>query len=237
MNTKLIDFEPFIEWDNSPFILFSSSGKIIYLNNAAEILFGYVSKKELYDLTLSYAPQNFGHKTTSITLNYDLLSFYAITVGYENEDKIALRLYHSPCTKDGVLLTQAKQSKALIMTDINTLLEANLALFKINNNSKISLLTDQELPPFKIDQNSFSKLLRDTLLLFTNSKVINISLKLLIGRHVLIDGKRESIVQLYIQSADNHLDSDPTISRLAIECHIKTIFTPDSIKLEIPAIR
>ena len=40
-----INFESFIEWDNSPFILFNNQGKIIYLNNAAEILFGYVFKK------------------------------------------------------------------------------------------------------------------------------------------------------------------------------------------------
>jgi len=237
MNTKLIDFEPFVEWDNSPFILFSSVGKIIYLNSAAEILFGYVSKKELYDLALSYAPQDFGHRSTTIALNYDLLSFYALTVGYQNEDEIALRLYHSPCTKDGALSAQAKQNKTLIMTDINTLLEANLTLFRINSDSKISLLTDQELPPFKIDQNSFSKLLRDVLSIFSNSKAINISLKLLIGRHVIIGDKKESIVQLRIQSQNHTLDISPDISKLATECHTKIIFTPDSIKLEIPAIR
>ena len=64
-----VNFESFIEWDNSPFILFNNQGKIIYLNNAAEILFGYVSKKELYDIALSYAPQSFGYKTTTLSLS------------------------------------------------------------------------------------------------------------------------------------------------------------------------
>ncbi|HHO65004.1 MAG TPA: hypothetical protein ENJ71_00645, partial [Epsilonproteobacteria bacterium] len=68
MNTTSIDFQPFVDWDNSPFILFDPTGKILYLNNSAEILFGYVSKKELYDLALTYAPQNFGYKTTTVTL-------------------------------------------------------------------------------------------------------------------------------------------------------------------------
>ena len=88
MSTTLINFESFVEWDNNPFILFNNQEKILYLNNAAEILFGYVAKKELYDIALSYAPQNFGYKTTSLTLGYDSFVFHAITVGYENEDQI-----------------------------------------------------------------------------------------------------------------------------------------------------
>ena len=57
MNTTLIDFQAFVEWDNNPFILFSAKGKILYLNNAAEILFGYVSKQELYDILLLHQLQ------------------------------------------------------------------------------------------------------------------------------------------------------------------------------------
>ncbi len=237
MNTKLINFEDYVEWDNSPFILFSSTGKILYLNNAAEILFGYVSKKELYDLALSYAPQDFGYKTTTITLSYDLLSFYALSVGYRDEDEIALRLYHNPCTKDGAMTTHSKSNHALTTTDINILLEANIALFKISNDTAISLLTDQDLPPFKIDQNTFSKLLRNTLAIFSDTKSINISLKLLIGRHVVIDGKRESIVQLHIESPDISIHRDDVMNNLSTECHTKIIATDNSIKLEVPAIK
>jgi hypothetical protein len=93
MNTISIDFEAFVEWDNSPFILFNAEGKILYLNNVAEILFGYVSKQELYDIALAYAPQTFGYKTTTLSLNYDAFNFYAITVGYENEEQISIRFY------------------------------------------------------------------------------------------------------------------------------------------------
>ena len=115
MNTTSIDFQAFIEWDNNPFILFSAQGKILYLNNAAEILFGYVSKKELYDIALSYAPQSFGYKTTSLTLNYDSFMFHAITIGYENEEQISLRLYNTPRIKP----TRKIESDKLIITDIN----------------------------------------------------------------------------------------------------------------------
>ncbi|MCW8821741.1 MAG: hypothetical protein OQK45_05915, partial [Sulfurovum sp.] len=210
MNTTSIDFKAFIEWDNSPFILFSDQGKILYLNNAAEILFGYVSKKELYDIALSYAPQSFGYKTTSLALNYDSFSFHAITIGYENEEQISLRLYNTPRLKT----THKVETEKLITTDINILLEANIALFRIKNTNPLKLLTDQDLPAFKIDQNTFSKLLRKIFDTFRASDSIDISLKLLFGQHVIIDNKKEALVQLSILANGRYVDTDEEIRTL-----------------------
>ena len=228
-----INFESFIEWDNSPFILFNNQGKIIYLNNAAEILFGYVSKKELYDIALSYAPQNFGYKTTTLSLSYDSFMFYAITVGYENEDQLSLRLYNTPRLKP----TRKLETDKLIITDINILLEANIALFKTKNTNKLRLLADQDLPAFKIDQNNFSKLLRKTLNAFRSSDSIDISLKLLIGQHVMIDNKKEPLVQLAIEANGRYADVDVEIRTLASQSQIKCITQEHAIKLEIPLIQ
>jgi len=228
-----INFESFIEWDNSPFILFNQEGKIVYLNNAAEILFGYVTKKELYDIALSYAPQNFGYKTTTLSLAYDSFLFYAITVGYENEEQLSLRMYNTPRLKP----TRKLETDKLIVTDINILLEANIALFKTKNTNKLRLLADQDLPAFKIDQNNFSKLLRKTLDAFRSSDSIDITLKLLIGQHVIIENKKESIVQLSIEANGRYADADTEIGILASESQIKCITKEHSIKLEIPLIQ
>jgi len=228
-----INFESFVEWDSSPFILFNNSGKILYLNNAAEILFGYVSKKELYDIAVSYAPQNFGYKTTSLSLNYDSFLFHAITVGYENEEQISLRLYNTPRIKP----TRKLETDKFITTDINILLEANIALFKTKNTNPLKLLTDQDLPAFKIDQNNFSKLLRKTLNAFRSSDSIDISLKLLIGQHVIIDGKKEPIIQLAIQANGRYTNTDTEIQHLAAESQIKSLLKEHSITLEIPLIQ
>ena len=233
MNTTSIDFQAFIEWDNNPFILFSDQGKILYLNNAAEILFGYVSKKELYDIALSYAPQSFGYKTTSLTLNYDTYIFHAITVGYENEEQISLRLYNTPRIKSKRKIEKDK----LITTDINILLEANIALFRTKNSNPLKLLTDHDLPAFKIDQNNFSKLLRKTLNAFRSSDSIDISLKLLFGQHVIIEGKKEAIAQLAIVANGRYADTDEEIRTLAEVSQIKCILKEYSIKLEIPLIQ
>lgn len=233
MNTTSINFEAFIEWDTNPFILFNAQGKILYLNNAAEILFGYVSKKELYDIALSYAPQSFGYKTTSLTLNYDSFNFHAINIGYENEEHISLRLYNTPRVKP----TRKIEADKLIVTDINLLLEANIALFKTKNSNPLKLLADQDLPPFKIDQNNFSKLLRKIFDSFKASDSIDISLKLLFGQHVIIENKKEAIVQLAIKANGRYADKDTEIRALAVESQIKCILKEYSIKLEIPLLQ
>ena len=233
MSTTSIDFKSFIEWDNNPFILFSDQGKILYLNNAAEILFGYVTKKELYDIALSYAPQNFGYRTTQLALNYDTYSFHAITVGYENEEQISLRLYNTP----RITAARKIEKDKLITTDINTLLEANIALFRTRNSNPLKLLTDQDLPAFKIDQNNFSKLLRKTLNAFRASDSIDISLKLLFGQHVIIENKRVSIAQLSILANGRYADTDEEICTHAEVSQIKCILKEHSIKLEIPLIQ
>ncbi len=227
-----INFEAFVEWDNSPFILFNNNGKILYLNNAAEILFGYVSKKELYDIAVFYAPQSFGYKTTTLNLNYDSFLFHAITVGYENEEQISIRLYNTPQIRP----TNTIQTDTFSMTDINILLEANIALFKTKNANPLRLLTDQDLPPFKLDQNNVSKLLRKSLNAFRASDSIDISLKLLIGQHIMIENKKRPLLQLTIEANGRYTDTDEEIRLLASKSQIKALLKEHAIKLEIPII-
>lgn len=233
MNTVSIDFKSFVEWDNSPFVLFNHHGKILYLNGAAELLFGHTTPREIFDIALFYAPQNFGYKTTMLSLNYDAFSFHAITVGYENEEQIAIRLYNKPRIKQNIILHKEK----LITTDINILLEANIALFKIKNNNHLELFTDQDIPPFKIDQNNFSKLLRKVMDTFRSSDSIFIELKLLIGEHIIIADKKESIVKLTIEAGSRHHDADEEIVALTTNTHIACSLKEHAIRLDIPLIR
>ncbi len=102
--------------------------------------------------------------------------------------KLSLRLYNTPRIKP----TRKDRYRETHPTDINILLEANIALFRTKNTNPLKLLTDQDLPAFKIDQNTFSKLLRKTFDTFRASDSIDISLKLLFGQHVIIDNKKEA---------------------------------------------
>jgi len=233
MNSISIDFKFFIESDSTPFILFDNLGKIVYLNNSAEILLGYVSRQELYDITLSYAPKDFGSKTTRLELQYDSFSFYAVSVAYENEEHIALRLYHKPKLNSNQNIELDKYP----MTDINILLEANITLFKLTNKNPLKLLVDQDLPECRIEQNKFSKLLRKVLNSYRSSDSIDISLKLLVGEYVIIQNRKEHIVELSISANGRYTDSDMDIKSISNEINISTNLKEHTIKLQIPFVQ
>lgn len=233
MKTTSIPFNSFVEHDNSPVLFFNTQGKIIYLNDAAEILMGYVTPNELYDMLLAYAPKDYGYKTTTIPLQYHTLHFYAITIGYEDDDYISIRLYHQP---------QLNQNKSLsathyVDTDINTLLEANITLFKMYNQNSFTLFVDQEIPSFKIDQNHFSKLLRKTLESFKNSTDIEMRLTFIIGEYILIEEEKKSLIQLHIKANQRITQTDKDIQALATQSHITCTFQPTELHLRIPFIR
>ncbi len=233
MNSILTNFKFFVESDINPFIIFDNNGKIIYLNSASEVLLGYVSRQELYDITLSYAPKDFGFKTTRLDLQYDSFIFYAFRVAYQNEDEIALHLYH----KSRIETKNTIEMDRYNTTDINNLLEANISLFKLQNDNELTLLVDQDLPTFKLDQNQFSKLLRKVLDSFRSSDSIAITLKLLIGEYIIIADKKEHLVELTVKANGRYSESDEMIKEIATANHIISIFKEHTIRLQIPFIR
>ncbi len=233
MNSESIDFKFFIESDNNPFILFGVNGKILFLNDAAEIMLGYTTTQNLYNTALIYAPKNFGYKTTHVEIQYDMLLFYALTVAYQNEEQIGLKLYLKPRMDTAQTINTDK----LQVTNINALLEANIALFKIHNNGNLTLLTDHDLPSCRIDQNNFSKLMRKIFDLFTLASSVHITLKLIVGEYIIIQNRREQILQLSIQADIRNSSDDQMIQKMAQEIHTLCICKADSITLHIPFIQ
>ena len=86
-------YEELIEHDLNPYLLFDSNGKVKSYNKEAEFLLNFVSIKELFELAVENASLNYGFSQKYISLKYNKQSYYAILVGYANEDEIALRLY------------------------------------------------------------------------------------------------------------------------------------------------
>jgi len=232
MNSISTNLKFFIENDINPFILFDNNGKIIYLNSASEVLLGYVSRQELYDITLSYASKDFGFRTTRLELEYDSFSFYAFTISYDNENEIGLHLYHKPRME----LNSSFEMDKYHITDINILLEANISLFQLHNDVKLSLLVDKDIPLFNINQNQFSQLLRKTLESFILSDSISISLTLKIGEYVIVNNNKEHIIELKIDGNLRDENLDKEIRKIAYSNHISTIFKKSSIYLNIPFI-
>jgi len=228
-----IDLTFYLDKDNSPFVLFDQHGSIRYLNDAAEILLAYAPKQELYDLALTYAPQDYGNKTTPIELNYRQLNFYAITVAYQNEEQIGIRFYYRPRPRAPHQL----DTNRMKLTNINTILEAAITLFAMQNPMPFDLLTDTDLPEFKLDQNTFSKLLRKSLHLFRASADLHLSLSMAVGESIIADHKRRPIVRLIIRANGRYTDDDPTIKSLAEAMRIVATLEERHILFDIPYIK
>ena len=233
MSTYNIDYKFLIEIDNNPIIVFNNDGKIICLNNNAEILMGCVSTKEIFHLAISNAPKDYGTKNTQIELSYGHLKFYAINVSYNNDEWIAIRLYYRP--RD-MQLHKRVTSNSEVLTDINRLLDVSIVQFKIESTTDIKVFTDQDIPKTLLNQNNFLKLLRKTLSSFKNSSNLNISLKLGIGEHIIIDDKRHSLINLTFTSNGRYCDEDKHIKELSNELFLVSELAENSIKFEIPLI-
>ncbi len=233
MNTILTDFQFFIEHDSNPFFLFSAQGKILYLNQSAELLLlePYRDKK-LFALCLSHAPKSFGYKKTLMELSFGSFEFYAINVLYNNEDEIGLHLYSKPTIK----IDHTLSLEGFSLTDINLLLEANIELFKMKYRGEISIFTDYDLPQFQIHQNNFSFILRKVFEQFQSVKMVNITLKIKIGEMIVVNKKRYPIILFKIQSDQRTHENDSHIKKAASTNYINVLLEEDAITLEIPAI-
>ncbi|RXJ83999.1 hypothetical protein [Arcobacter cloacae] len=189
-------FEEWVELDLNPILSFSSSSKILYSNSEAQFLLNRIKPKELFDLALAYAPKTFGASTSYIDLTIKNYTFYAISVKYENDEEIHMKLYKSAMVK--------KESKLNIKnintTNIFTLVDLSISTSKIKKNINFIKNYDPSIPEFKLDASSFIKSLNQVIESFSNSQNITCSILLKIGEYIKIDGKKYSLISVEIAS-------------------------------------
>ncbi|MCP4971681.1 MAG: hypothetical protein GY932_13935 [Arcobacter sp.] len=190
-------FEEWIELDLNPIISFNSNGKIIYSNQEAQFLLSRIKQKELFELTLKHAPQNFGVETTYFDLSIKNYSFYAITVKYQNEDEIHMKLYKSAMVKKGAELS----TKNTNITNIFTLVDLAISTKKIKSDTKFIKNYDPSIPEFKINASEFIKALNYIFDVFKESNILTTSVILKIGEYIKIDSKKYSIISVEILSS------------------------------------
>jgi nitrogen-specific signal transduction histidine kinase len=222
-------FEEWVELDLNPILSFSSNAKIIYSNSEAQFLLNRIKQKELFDLALTYAPKTFGALTSYIDLTIKNYTFYAITVTYQNEDEIHMKLYKSAMVK--------KESKLNIKninsTNIFTLVDLAISTSKIKNNINFTKNYDPSIPEFKLDASSFIKTLNQIFDVFKDKENVSCSILLKIGEYIKIDNKKYSLISVEIGSNEK---SD--FSVLNIKETSSFIFTSDENKvtLDLPLI-
>lgn len=188
--------QQWLEYDYNPFILFNNKGKIVSLNAEAQFLLGSTTSHELFELAKTYASINFGFKTTFVELEYGRYKFFGLTIGYEDEEQIGIKLYQSPTYK----LNTAKPNGEL--TNIFTIIDLCIATNSINSDALFKKDYDPTIPDVMIDSNKLIKLLNKIYEYFKENQSIVTKVFFRVGEHIKFEDKKYSIFSISIQ-ADN----------------------------------
>jgi len=194
-----VNFEQqWLEYDYNPFILFSSDGKILSLNSEAQFLINSFNSKEIFELATTYANISFGFKTTFLDLEFGRYKFFGLTVGYENENEIGIKLYQTPSFK----LNHTATSGELV--NIYTLVDLCISTNSINSTAKFIKEFDPTIPEIIIDSNNFIKILNKIYNCFIDNEKIYTKIYYKVGEHVKFGDKKYSLfaVEVFAQNKD-----------------------------------
>lgn len=222
-------FEEWVEADLNPILSFSSSSKITYSNLEAQFLLNKIKQKELFDLALEYAPKTFGALTSYIDISIKNYSFYAITVMYENEDEIHLKLYKSAMVKKENNL----DIKNINHSNIFTLVDLSISSSKIKTNINFIKNYDPSIPEFKLDASIFIKTLNQIFDSLKDNKNVSCSILLKIGEYIRINEKKYSLVSIVISSEEEY-----DFSKINIKENVSFILTlnKNNLIIDLPLI-
>jgi len=227
-----INYQNWIEYDYNPFFVFGSKGELLTLNQPAQFLISKVDPKALYELATLYASRDFGYKTTIIDLKFDVFSFFALTVGYESEDEIGIKLYQTPYLGPKKIIS----IKECEYTNIYHLLDLCMATVAPRLKAEFKKDIDPALPDFKLSQNEFVKILTRSYESFEGSKEITTELKLKTGEFLQVSGKRFQILKLKITGDTRATSKDALIEEMGSNINIFTSFDENEAALNIPLI-
>jgi len=221
--------QQWLEYDYNPFVLFSSKGKILSLNAEAQFLLGSASTSELFELATASASLSFGFKTTFLELEFGRYRFFALTVGYENEDEIGIKLYQAPSFK----LNNPKPVGEL--TNIYTLVDLCISTNSINSNTIFLKEFDPTIPEIIINANSFIKLLSKIYACFDENEKIITRIFYRVGEHIKFENNKYSIFSIEVKADQINRRKANELEVLAANtsCFIDV---KDKITINIPMI-
>ncbi len=221
-------YEQLLDDDLNPYILFSSSGKLINFNKEAEYLFNFVTPKELYELALQNASQNFGFASKFINIKYKKQTYYAIMVGYLDDEKIALRLYKEVEPSKNINIDSNYH-----MSNIYTLITLSRNTSLLQSNLKIQEIFDVSIPELKIDINEFLLILNHIFSEVKNDKHLILKVALKTGEYEIINKKKYHIIYMKFNSESRiNFDNFQINNNSLINIYQKDNVT----ELEIPLI-
>lgn len=221
--------QQWLEYDYNPFILFSSNGKIISLNTEAQFLLGGVTHNEIFELATTYANVTFGFKTTFIELEFGRYKIFGLTVGYENEDEIGIKLYQAPSFK----IRSPKPNGEL--TNIYTLVDLCISSNSISRKIIFIKEFDPTIPEIVIDSNHFIKLLNKIYLCFKDSSKIETKIYYRVGEYIKFENKKYTIFSIEVAGENVNLERVNELELLMVNSNFY-IDVKKKITINIPMI-
>jgi len=221
--------QQWIEYDYNPFILFSSEGKVLSLNSEAQFLINSFNAKEIFELATTYASVNYGFKTTFIDLEFGRYKFFGLTVGYENEDEVGIKLYQAPHFK-------LKDKKPIgELTNIYTLVDLCISTNSINSDIKFLKEFDPTIPEIIIDSNDFIKLLNKIYSVFLENESIYTKIYYRVGEHVKFEDKKYSLFSIEISGEEKNRQKESELIALSKTSDI-SVHIDKKITINLPMI-
>jgi hypothetical protein len=187
------NLEKWILNDHNPFIVFSNDGKVIYLNDAGEYVLSFVNPKMVYDMIISFAPQE--PKFEYIHENFifgDFIYDYAL-IGYDNFDEIGVRFY-----KNIKPLEKVKKISNTEKLNIYFLLDFAKTYTFIDEDIEFIDLFDPDIPQIMSNKDELIKVFSNVFALLKNNTTIKTEVKIKVGEYMRFDNKKYSILQIDI---------------------------------------
>ena len=221
-------YEQLLDNDLNPYILFSSAGKLLNFNKEAEYLFNFATPKELFELALQYASQSYGFTSKFVNVKYKKQTYYAVMVGYVNDDELALRLY-----KEVEQTKSINIDSSYHVSNIYTLITLSKNTSLIQSSLKIKEIFDVSIPELKIDINEFLLVLNHIFSSLKDEEKLTLEVAIKTGEYEIINKKRYHIICVKFKSQKN---IDMNNFKLTKDSLINIYQKDSTIELEIPLI-
>lgn len=221
-----------LEYDYNPFILFDNEGNIQNLNQSAQFLISKINPKTLYELAVAHANHICGFKTSFLDLRYDMFNFFALTVGYENDETIGIKLYQSPYTNP----KKQVSFKDYELSNIYLLVDAAILNAQTRSQATFKKEIDPTLPEFRLSQNRFMKILGKVYESFSQANNITTTLSIKVGEYLQIEAKKYQIIEVKVSGDNCVLKDEYTLETLAAEINLYVRHSKNSIAVGIPII-
>lgn len=222
--------EKWIEFDYNPHLLFDKNGKILSLNNEAQYLLGYTNAASLFELAITYATANTGFKTSFIDLEFGRFRFFALMVGYDDENQIGLRLYQSPAFHYSEPVAEGD------LVNVYTLIDLCISSNSIGSDTVFTKELDPTIPNIRLQTEMFIKLLNKVYTTHVPASHVETKLYFRVGEYIRTEDKKYTLFSIEITSEGLTENKSSDIRMMAEKMNIFVDFKSNKTLLNIPLI-